>query len=244
MFQPPIDENGEFEIDGIRFHIDLTPGNKRRPSDAHAFTLVKSRSFLDRYAAIAEDLRPGSLLELGIFQGGSYVLFDKMFRPDRMSAVDISPRPVQPLVEYVESLVHRHVHFATPQDDEAALCQIVDQELAGSVDMVVDDASHLYEQSKRSFEILFPRLSPGGLYIIEDWSWSHNGRNQAPDAPLANHAALTSLAFELVALLGSTHDVISEITICRPFVMIKKGNRNIPEYWSKLALRGKPLPKI
>jgi hypothetical protein len=40
-------------------------------------------------------------------------------------------------------------------------------------DLVIDDAAHVYGQTKRSFECLFPTLAPGGLYIIEDWAWEH-----------------------------------------------------------------------
>ena len=35
---------------------------------------------------------------------------------------------------------------------------------------MIDDASHLYNETSASFNVLFPRLRPGGLYVIEDWS--------------------------------------------------------------------------
>ena len=38
---------------------------------------------------------------------------------------------------------------------------------------MIDDASHLLAESRSSFESLFPRLRPGGLYIIEDWNAGH-----------------------------------------------------------------------
>ena len=38
----------------------------------------------------------------------------------------------------------------------------IDQEFAGEpIDLVIDDASHYYEHSRRSFEIVFPRLREG-----------------------------------------------------------------------------------
>jgi len=52
------------------------------------------------------------------------------------------------------------------------LKQIVLGELADEVDLVVDDACHAYEETKASFEFLFPLLQPGGIYLIEDWSWA------------------------------------------------------------------------
>ncbi|MFP3608175.1 class I SAM-dependent methyltransferase, partial [Paraburkholderia sp. SIMBA_053] len=47
--------------------------------------------------------------------------------------------------------------------------------------LVVDDASHFYEQTKTSFKTLFPLVRPGGLYIIEDWNWSFQDAFQASD---------------------------------------------------------------
>jgi len=36
-------------------------------------------------------------------------------------------------------------------------------ELADELDLVVDDASPAYEETKASFEFLFPLVSPGGV---------------------------------------------------------------------------------
>jgi hypothetical protein len=86
---------------------------------------------------------------------------------------------------------------------------IVRNELANELDLIVDDASHTYEQTKASFEILFPLLQPGGIYLIEDWSWTHMSRCQSPDAPFSKRDALSNLLFEQIMLMGST-SLISE----------------------------------
>ena len=65
------------------------------------------------------------------------------------------------------------------------LRQIILRELADELDLVVDDASHTYEETKASFEFLFPLLRPGGIYVIEDWSWAHHPNYQSPDAPFS-----------------------------------------------------------
>ncbi len=47
-------------------------------------------------------------------------------------------------------------------------------EVAGSIaalDVVIDDASHASHHQQFGFLELFPRLNPGGLYIIEDLRW-------------------------------------------------------------------------
>lgn len=53
------------------------------------------------YEDLASGFSPRSILELGIFQGGSHVFLDKVFKPRRTSAVEISPQPAAPLLEYL-----------------------------------------------------------------------------------------------------------------------------------------------
>jgi hypothetical protein len=35
---------------------------------------------------------------------------------------------------------------------------------------VIDDASHLLDPTRASFNVPFPLVRPGGVYVIEDWS--------------------------------------------------------------------------
>jgi hypothetical protein len=86
---------------------------------------------------------------------------------------------------------------------------------------VVDDASHTYEETKASFEILFPLLQPGGIYLIEDWSWAHGPRYQSPDAPFSKRPALSNLLFEQIMLLASTY-LIAEIRVWHFLYLIRK----------------------
>jgi predicted O-methyltransferase YrrM len=217
-----ISSGGEFSLGGENFVIEgEVPTKDRRPSTSEAFTIVKSEPYLRAYEDLASNFSPRSILELGVFQGGSYVFLDKLFNPYRMSAVEISPKPVVPLLHYVSRTENRFVHFATSQRDGEMLKQIVLGELADEVDLVVDDACHAYEETKASFEFLFPLLQPGGIYLIEDWSWAHHPNYQSPDAPFSNRHALSNLLFEQIMLLGST-SVISEIRVWRFLYLIRK----------------------
>ena len=116
---------------------------------------------------------------------------------------------------------NRFVHFGTSQCDNEMLKQIVQGELADELDLVVDDASHTYEETRASFEFLFPLLSPGGIYVVEDWSWAHHPDYQSPDAPFSQRRALSNLLFEQIMLMGSTL-LISEIRIWRFLYIIHK----------------------
>src|SRR2546430_175576 len=82
-----------------------------------AFTIVKNEPYLRVYEDLASGFSPRSILELGIFQGGSYVFLDKLFKPRRMSAIEISPKPLAPLLDYLSRTEDRFVHFATSQCD-------------------------------------------------------------------------------------------------------------------------------
>jgi len=213
---------GRFSLGGENFVIDMSEGNRAQSTSA-AFTIVKNEPYLQVYDDLAAAFSPRSILELGIFQGGSYVLLDKLFKPQRMSAVDIRREPVGPLCHYVADKDGRFVHFSTSQSDPEALEHIVRDELVNELDLVVDDASHTYEQTKASFEILFPLLQPGGIYLIEDWSWAHHRDFQSPDAPWFERPALSNLLFEQIMLMSST-SLISEIRVWHFLYLIRKGS--------------------
>jgi predicted O-methyltransferase YrrM len=214
--------DGRFFLGGESFVIDISRGARRRPSDSQAFTLVKGEPYLKIYQSLAAEFFPRSILELGVFQGGSYVLLDKLFGPRRMSAVELSPQPVASLMRYVGSMQNRFVHFSTSQSDREALERIIQDELADELDLVVDDASHSYEQTRASFEILFPMLGGNGIYVIEDWSWAHHPDYQSPDSPRTNRKALSNLLFEQIMLMGST-SWIAEVRVWKHLYLIRKG---------------------
>jgi len=217
-----IDADGGFSLGGEKFVIEVAvPEKDRRPSTREAFTIVKNEPYLRVYEDLASGFSPRSILELGIFEGGSYVFLDKLFKPRRMSAVEISPKPVAPLLDYLSRTENRSVHFGTSQCDGDKLRDIVLGELADELDLVVDDASHTYEETKTSFEFLFPLLRPGGIYVIEDWSWAHHPNYQSPNAPFSDRYALSNLLFEQIMLLGSA-PVISEIRIWKFLYLIHK----------------------
>ena len=237
--------NGRFTFEGENFVIDMS-ARDRRKSDSEAYTLVKSQAYFDIFEAISQTILPRSMLELGIFQGGSYVFLDKLFKPKRMAGVEIVEDPVHPLMDYISRTPSRFAYFGVSQSDEARLRQIVSDDLAGELDLVVDDASHSYEHTKRSFEILFPLLQPRGIYVIEDWAWAHHPAYQSKDSPFASRTALTSLLFEQIVLLGSTGD-IDKIRISKPLYLIRKsstGRTGHPDVWSGIRTRGRGLHSI
>jgi len=125
------------------------------------------------YNTYLPPLRPiRNLIELGIYKGGSLILWREALGC-RVIGIDLaSPAPTMPAVErYLTESGNQDqikLFWRTDQGDEHALQSIV-AACAGPVDVVIDDASHLYGPTRRSFEILFPLLRAGGVYFIEDW---------------------------------------------------------------------------
>lgn len=52
------------------------------------------------------------------------------------------------------------------QADGAFLRDVVRE--MGGIDIVLDDGSHRMVHMRRSFDVLFPLLSEGGIYMVED----------------------------------------------------------------------------
>lgn len=64
--------------------------------------------------------------------------------------------------------------FQGSQVDEVFLRSVVAE--MGGVDVVIDDGSHCNDHVIKSFQILFPLLSPDGIYAIEDLQTSYWSR--------------------------------------------------------------------
>jgi hypothetical protein len=63
-----------------------------------------------------------------------------------------------------------HIHIVD-QSSAADLARINSEE--GPFNIIIDDGSHINRHQIFSFEQLFPRLAPGGIYVIEDTQTSY-----------------------------------------------------------------------
>lgn len=61
--------------------------------------------------------------------------------------------------------------FQGSQVDEEFLMNVIHE--IGNVDIVIDDGSHISEHVIKTFKILFPLISPNGIYAIEDLQTSY-----------------------------------------------------------------------
>jgi hypothetical protein len=94
--------------------------------------------------------------------------------------------------------------------------------VTGTINRLIDDASHQYAETRATVEILVPLLRPGGAYIIEDWAWAHHMNwpaNVWTERPL-----VSPLLSELVLVCGSGTAVIDRIEIDPNFAVLWRGN--------------------
>jgi hypothetical protein len=104
--------------------------------------------------------RPVRFLEIGVSKGGSLELWRDYFGADAtIYGVDIDARCA------AFDGLHGQVRIGS-QDDAAFLTRVVEE--MGGIDIVLDDGSHHSAHMRASLDVLFPLLSHGGLYAVED----------------------------------------------------------------------------
>ncbi len=107
--------------------------------------------------------RSFSLLELGIFRGGSAQMWEQYFRNATIHCVDVMPQCEQ----FETKRIKTHIMDLGNIDNLYKLRYI-------SPEIIIDDASHLWRHQILALFTLFPALPSGGIYILEDLETSVN----------------------------------------------------------------------
>ena len=112
---------------------------------------------------------PITMFEIGSGEGGSCQMWKYYFGPlARIVTIDIADNSA-----YAEQQIFPR---RGDQSDPVFLNALVDE--FGPPDIVLDDGSHLMKHINASFDVLFPRMSPAGTYLVEDLDgayWASNG---------------------------------------------------------------------
>lgn len=130
----------------------------------------KVHSYTQHYEAYFEPLRnlPLKILEIGVQAGVSLRMWKSYFTNAQIYGLDYYD--CEPLQEDRVKILRGN------QIDPKVLEKISSE---GVFDIIIDDGSHKNTDIVTTFEYLFPRLAPGGLYVIEDlnvcyWGDTHN----------------------------------------------------------------------
>jgi SAM-dependent methyltransferase len=193
------------------------------------FVLAKTPAMVDRLAGVITELAPKRIVELGIFKGGSAALLAALAKPTKLTAVELESEPVEALERLISlrglSGVVRP-HYGVDQGNIECMSALITADHGSEpLDLVVDDASHLYRETRSSFELLFGRLRPGGRYIIEDWGWAHFPDPEWQDGGGVFHdrPALTNLIIEILMLAATGADLVAGVEVMRDTVTVTRG---------------------
>ena len=162
----PVDwiSDEKFVVDGLEFGGDLASYAERTTEDR--VVILKNASLLRQYLDFFKPHCIKNLFEFGIWQGGSPLFYGLATDAQKIVAVDIAAPPPA-----LDKIVKKHrlgdkvkLYFHTSQDDRAAVTTISSAHSRSfgdtPIDLVIDDASHQYEFTRRAFEIVYPRLRP------------------------------------------------------------------------------------
>jgi SAM-dependent methyltransferase len=224
------------QLGDTQFYITFDPSEMASmESTSNRFIFAKARNLVD----ILLDVAPTSvqnIVDLGIFKGGSVAFYEKLFSPRRLVAIEANPARVVALDEFIEqqnSAESVRLYYGADQGDQVALREILRENFAlRSLDLVVDDCSHLYGPTKASLNVLLAWLRPGGVYLIEDWGWAHwqgeqwqaEGGGYAPGQP-----ALSNLIIELIMLCATRPDLIEQVNIAENVAVVIRGAGEIDD---------------
>jgi SAM-dependent methyltransferase len=146
----------------------LSNGEHRIHKWVHYFDVYERhfRRFVDRKPTV---------LEIGVAGGGSLRMWKEYFgEGSRVIGIDIDPACRKHECEGIEI-------FIGSQDDPALLDRVL--EAHDAIDIVIDDGSHQMKHLRATFEQLYHRISPFGLYLLEDlhtcyWEQYGGGLNE------------------------------------------------------------------
>lgn len=221
-----------------------------------SFAIRKDRIRIEEYLDIVKRFPDDNFVELGIGSGGSAALTALVAGPRKYVALDLAPDRVQALDDLIvaRGLTERvRLHHGVDQSDRRQVAAILDDEFAGEqLGLVVDDASHRLVETRASFETLFPRLRPGGLFVIEDWNHEHlvsralaaaladpspelKARVEARLAEAPRDPPLSRVVIELVLIQAESDEFVREVRVDRRWAKVYRGDGEIGPSEFRLA---------
>lgn len=207
--------------------------------------VMKPRSLVDSYLALIQAEQPRRIIELGTKEGGSAALLALAAEPELLVTVDLAetvPAALTHLVQQRDLDAQVIAVTGLDQADRQRLADVLEAPMGGlTCDLVIDDASHVLGPTRDSFELLFPRLRPGGIFIIEDWAtdWMAAkavARVLPPDAPdfdrrlVATQNVLRILNAPGASLPPAAHDKITAAYAERS-TWDEPGAAGVPSEW-------------
>ncbi|MDP3261380.1 MAG: class I SAM-dependent methyltransferase [Tabrizicola sp.] len=229
--RPIIESDDEFTYAGVRYITSTSDYSKRTGPDG--VILLKPKSWIEMYCDLVERERVERVLELGVWQGGMSILLPSFEPALRYMGVEHSQAtaPIMAAISALPQIKDRvRIDFETSQSDPSLPARIAAHFGSSELDLVIDDASHRYIESRRSFELFFPMLRPGAAYIVEDWAWAH-WQNYRLDRHFASQPSLSNLLFEVSILAASEPEMVASVEVRSAMFIVRRGAAEIKPGW-------------
>lgn len=124
-----------------------------------------THSYIEFYEALLIPYRNRkiNLLEVGVWEGGSLLMWDDYFSDAKIFGIDTTKYYPPDLVGFQERDIEV-IH------GDGSSSEILNNKKIKNVkfDIIIDDANHHLQQQEDIFNIFYKRLKKNGLYIIED----------------------------------------------------------------------------
>ena len=224
MFKNLIWKNDRMLLNGLTYRLQHNKSESWEGGSDH-FIFYKIKKLVDQYDTYfknqPEQSQPKNVVEIGMWDGGSAVFWNEILKPKKLVGIDIIENGGNDYFQkYLKTTETLKPYWATDQANAPRLREIVKENFGNEpLDLVFDDGSHMYAQTLASFNALFPFMAIGGIYIIEDWAWSH-WQNQEWTLPEGSEP--TKLIQELVQA-SANEGLIESINIFEGFVVVKRG---------------------
>lgn len=175
------------------------------------------------------------LVEIGLGSGGSLQVWKHFLGPK----VKIYGLDIQAGAFYIEDQIVDN-YFADQLDIES-----LNKVPIPAIDIFIDDASHICQGQINTFEVFFPRMRSGGLYIVEDVGTSYRKaygggfkkpgsfieyckdiveiQNYNEWSYISPEMANIKEVFEHILPMNPLFYSVKSITFCPGMVIIKKG---------------------
>src|SRR5205807_6405065 len=91
------ENEGVVQFGDVRLYVCLPDAVADKPSSATEFVVLKVPEMVEMMADLGESIQPKNIFELGIFRGGSVVLYNEMFKPRKLVSIDCHTKPIPQL---------------------------------------------------------------------------------------------------------------------------------------------------
>ena len=211
----------------------------------YEITDKEATGYLPSYLEIAARLGPAArVCEIGVMNGGSLLMWQDIFPRGLIAGIDFNPTSHWP---------PGTIAIVAEQADPGLPAMLAAH--APAWDLIVDDGSHNGGKTAATFDLLWPLISPGGYYVIEDWflglplwlttgCWNTGPRAGSPEINACYDPGMLRVVQDLLTRLdepfrgacntsGQPRETEVESVTCRyGLAIVHKYPESAPRVWS------------